>query len=374
MCRGVSFFSFSNFDSMGQTAMISRIREFDIVRVLAMFWVVTYHFGCEYGTGFLNVPIVNFFCITPNFDFGNVAVTMFLVLSGALLYRKYGNGNVGSLPCFYLKRAKAIYPAFWILNLYVLLTMVRHWMSDGNPFFAGNPLKLLLTVTGFDGYLNLFGYKSYYFCGEWFVGAIVLLYLLFPFLSWAYGKCRVVLLVILGIGYGLQFVWPNSGEWIISAFPATLLLKFVLGFLLMDLLPKLRCAAVKWGALAVFVALCLLVIPNGFYKNDLLGSVAGIAAFLAVLNFGGVVRESSFVGTAIQKLAPVTYCVFLVQHICINWLQIAFVKVLGPVTGFTPWLCLGLLAVSFAVILVVAFLLNFVSGKAVKIVESKFLS
>jgi len=360
---------------MEQSPKNSRIFEFDIIRVLAMFWVVTYHFGCEYSCGFLNtLPIVNFFCDTPNFDFGNVAVTMFLMLSGALLYRKYGNGNVGSLPGFYLKRAKAIYPPFWIVNLYVVLAMVRHWVSDGNPFFAGNPLKLLLTVVGFDGYLNLFGFQNYYFCGEWFVGAIVMLYVLFPLLARAYQKSRAVLLAALGICYGLPFVWPDSWAWVISAFPATLVLKFVLGFLLMDLLPKLRCGAVKWGSLAVFVALCLIMLPGGFYKNDLLGSVAGIAAFLAVLNFGSKMNASSPVGKAVLKLAPLTYCVFLVQHVCINWLQAAFVKVLGPATNFTPWLCLGLLAVTFAVILVVAYLLNFVSGKAVKFVESKFLS
>lgn len=342
----------------------SRIFEFDIVRVLAMIWVVTYHFGCEYSFG-PNAPILNFFCITPNFDFGNVAVTIFLMLSGALLYRKYGNGNVGSLSSFYFKRAKAIYPAFWIVNLYVLLAMVRHWVSEGNPFFAGNPLKLLLTITGFDGYANLFGIKSYYFCGEWFVGAIVLLYLLFPLLAWAYRKNKIALLVILAICYGLQFVSPNSWEWTISAFPATLALKFVLGFLLMDFFQRLRYFAVQWVSLAVFLVLCLVNIPGGFYKNDLLGFVAGIAAFLAVLNFGSLIKETSIVGKSVSKLAPITYCVFLIQHVCINWMQIGFVKVLGkPVVSFSSEICLGLLSVTFIAILLAAYVLKLVSDKA----------
>lgn len=354
--------------------MEKRIKEFDVIRVLAMFWVVTYHFGCEYSFGTFS-PIVNFFCVTPNFDFGNVAVTMFLVLSGALLYRKYGNGNVGGLPAFYVKRAKAIYPPFWILNLYVLLAMVRHLVTDGNPFFAGNPLKLLLTFSGVDGYLKLFGYESYYFCGEWFVAAIVLLYLMFPFLAWAYRMNRIVLLSVLGLCYALQFVSPNSWEWEISAFPVTLVLKFVLGFLLMDLLPKLRRSSVKWGSLLVFLGLSLIMLPGGLYKNDLLGSVAGVAVFLAVLNFGSLVTESSFVWKGVQKLAPLTYCVFLLQHVCINWLQMGFVKVLGkPVVEFSPVMYLGILAVTFVVILVAAYVLKLVSDKAVKFAENKFLS
>ncbi len=353
----------------------SRIFEFDIIRVLAMFWVVTYHFGCEYTLVPFS-PVVNFFCVTPNFDFGNVAVTMFLVLSGALLYRKYGNGNVGRLPAFYFKRAKAIYPAFWILNLYVLAAMLRHWVADGNLFFAGNPLKLLLTVVGFDGYLKLFGVESYYFCGEWFVGAIVLLYLLFPFLAWAYRKNRIVLLAVLVLCYGLQFVWPDSWDWKICAFPATLILKFVLGFLLMDLLPKLRCKVVGWAALAVFAILCLWrEFPLPWFRNDMLGAVAGIAVFLVVLNFGTRIKETSVVGKAVAKLAPMTYCVFLIQHSAIVWMQVALVKVIGrPVAEFTPWLCLGLLALTFAVIMIAAYLLKFVSDRAVKFAESKFLS
>lgn len=370
MPRGFFFI----FCFMEPVAKSSRVLAFDIIRVLAMFWVVTYHFGCEYSYGPFS-PVVNFFCVTPNFDFGNVAVTMFLMLSGALLYRKYGNGNVGSLPAFYFKRAKAIYPAFWILNLYVLLTMVRHWISDGNPFFAGNPLKLLLTFSGVDGYLKLFDYESYYFCGEWFVAAIILLYLLFPFLAWAYRKNRIVLLAVLVLCYGLQFVWPNSRSWEISAFPPTLVLKFVLGFLLMDLLPRLHNRVVGLASLVVFLALSLLNTPGGIYKNDLAGTVAGIAAFLFVLNIGSRIKETSLAGSVVLKLAPLTYCVFLIQHIAIVWLQMAFVKVLGrPAVEFSSPLCLAVLAVTMVAVLVAAYALKLISDKAVKFAESKFLS
>ncbi len=362
---------------MTESAKKTRILEFDIIRVLAMFWVVTYHFGCEYGLPFSvgTAPILNVFCLTPNFDFGNVAVTMFLVLSGALLYGKYGE-NTGNIFEFYKKRFKTIYPPFWILNLYVVAAMLRHWLSDGNPFFAGNPLKLLLTVTGFDGYVRLFGFENYYFCGEWFVGAIVLLYLLFPVLTWIYRKKRTVLLALLLILYGLQFMLPNGEELTISALPVTLVLKFVLGFLLMDLLPRLRNRGVAWVALIVFTGLCFLQdFPLPILRNDLLGSFAGMAVFLMVLNFCSGVRIDSPMGKIVQKLAPYTYCVFLLQHICISWLQIGFVKVLGKnAAEFSPVICMGLLATTLFVTIVAAYALKLISDKAVKFAESKFLS
>ncbi|MCF0220937.1 MAG: acyltransferase [Fibrobacter sp.] len=364
---------------MEKTSGTTRIFEFDIIRVLAMFWVVTYHFGCEYSLPLVaggRAPLLIFFCDTPNFDFGNVAVTMFLVLSGALLYNKYGKGNVKSIPSFYVKRFKAIYPPFWILNLYVPLSMFRHWMADGNLFFAGNPLKLLLTVVGLDGYLQLFGMKSYYFCGDWFVGAIVFLYLVFPLLSWAYSKSRVALLTVLGVGYMLQFLSPDSWQWEISAFPVTLVLKFVLGFLVMDFLPGLRRRSVGWVALAVFAVLCVWNnFPLPILRNDMLGTVAGIAVFLGVLNFGSRIRESSVVGKVILKIAPMAYCVFLIQHVAIVWMQMGFVKVFGiSAESFSPAIGLVLLAVTFGAILLAACLLKFVSDRVVKLAERKFLS
>lgn len=347
----------------------SRIPEFDVVRVLAMFWVVTYHFGCEYSLPLAGsaAPLLNFFCVTPNFDFGNVAVTLFLVLSGALLYRKYGNGGVsgakGGLRKFYVSRARTIYPAFWIVNLYVVLSMARHWVSGGTPFFAGNPLKLLLTVTGFDGYVRMFGFENYYFCGEWFIGAIVFLYAMFPLLLWGYRKSATVLLVFLTLGYGLQFFLPSEWISLLSILPCTLMLKFVLGFVLMDSLPKLKKPAVGALSLVVFAILCLVDIP-GPLNQDFLGSLAAFLVFFAVMWLGGSATRSAPVQRLVALLAPISYCVFLIQHIAINWLQIIFTKLLARFDiSLNGTVCLALLIVTLAITLVAAWCLKFAADK-----------
>ena len=147
--------------------MEKRIRELDVLRVVAMLFVITYHFGCEYAAA--GIPFFNLFYLTPNYDFGNIAVTIFIALSGGLLYKKYG--VVQDIKPFYLKRAKAIYPPFWILSLYIPLSMIRHLVAGGSVFFVGNPFSLLLTVVGIDGYFKIFGFNTYAFCGDWFVGA-----------------------------------------------------------------------------------------------------------------------------------------------------------------------------------------------------------
>ena len=68
--------------------MQKRIQELDVLRVLAMLFVVTYHFALQYVAE--GIPFFNLFCTTVNYDFGNIAVTLFIALSGGLLYKKYG--------------------------------------------------------------------------------------------------------------------------------------------------------------------------------------------------------------------------------------------------------------------------------------------
>ena len=54
--------------------MQKRIQELDVLRVFAMLFVITYHFGCEYAVA--GLPFFNLFYLTPNYDFGNIAVTV----------------------------------------------------------------------------------------------------------------------------------------------------------------------------------------------------------------------------------------------------------------------------------------------------------
>lgn len=342
----------------------SRIVEFDIIRVIAMFWVITYHFGCEYQKAMH--PVLNFFYTTPNFDFGNVAVTLFLCLSGALLYRKYRDSGIGNLGHFYASRVRVIYPPFWILNIYVIFTMVRHAIAGGSPFFAGNPLKLLLTLAGFDGYVSMFGFDNYFFCGEWFIGAIVFLYLVFPVLLNFYKKSPRVMLAILALCYALQYTLPSSFgnvgiESVFSILPCTLLLKFTLGFALMDMLPHFKSPKFGFPALALAIALLFVNIP-GALNFDCLGSIEAILIFAVIAWCGGTFIKSEQTSKAVTFLASVSYCVFLIQHVAIVWLQMLFTKVLDRMgIFFSTGIDFALLVITAIITIIAAWCLKKIS-------------
>ena len=369
--------------------MEKRIQELDVLRVLAMLFVITYHFGCEYAAA--GISCFNLFYLTPNYDFGNIAVTIFIALSGGLLYKKYGaigeekcptksgmtsateEGSHSPLKTFYIKRIKAIYPPFWILSLYIPLSMIRHLLTDGNAFFMGNPFSLLLTVIGFDGYIKLFGINTYAFCGDWFVGAIVLLYLLYPLLAKCYRNFPVVTLIVLAGLYALQFLIPERYGLEISILPATLLFKFCIGFVLIENLDRFRDWRIALAAGLAFIALSTIDIP-GRINTDALGTFASFALFAVVFYLAPRLLRLKAVCAAIQKLAALSYCVFLVQHVAIIWAQAAFVKVFEKLHwSFTQWNVLALLAVTLVAIMIAAWILKMVSDSLTKRV-SKFLS
>lgn len=349
--------------------MEKRIKELDVLRVLAMLFVVTFHFGCESVSR--GIPAFNFLRLTVNYDFGNVAVTIFLMLSGGLLYKKYGAISQKSLKEFFIKRVKSIYPPFWILNIYVLLSLVRHLISDGNPFYAGNPAKLLLTVFGFDGYAQTLGFETYFFCGEWFVGAIVFLYLLYPLLAKIYKRMPVVMMSALLVGYGLQFVLFKDHLGLVSVYPATLILKFCLGFFFFEHLDSFKKMPVALVGLIVFV-LCSFVDIPGVVNYDCLGTVAALGLFIAVFYGAQYLLKATIADTLVQKVAKLSYCVFLVQHVIISWSQMGFLKILEKLQiGISSWGAFGMLWMTLLLILAVAWLLNTVSGWALRLFSGR---
>ena len=350
-----------------------------------MFFVITYHFGCEYAAA--GLPFINLFCTTSNYDFGNIAVTIFIALSGGLLYKRYGvigceeryptqpgitidvpknTNKFEQIKTFYVKRAKAIYPPFWILSLYIPLSMIRHLLADGNPFFMGSPFKLSLTVIGFDGYVKLFGISTYAFCGDWFVGAIVMLYLLYPLLAKCYRKAPIVTLVTLAILYVSQFLFPIKYDELFSALPITLIFKFCMGFALIENLDRLRNRRVAIAAGAIFLAITIVTIP-GSRHMDYAGMIAAFALFAVVFYIAPRLLRHKAVPPPIQKLAALSYCVFLVQHVGIVWAQAAFIKIFTKMHwSFTQWNVLALFACTLVIIVLVAWILKLVSDKLVQ--------
>jgi peptidoglycan/LPS O-acetylase OafA/YrhL len=133
-----------------------------------MFLVVFSH----YTQGVYVFGIRNFYWVT----IGGFGVTLFLILSGMCLEYSYG-GQKYSYTEFVRKRLRRIYPSYWLSFAASILLGVTTLPCDAFSF--------LMILTAFEVFSTraLEPWGTLLYAVGWFIGVIVILYFLYPFLS-----------------------------------------------------------------------------------------------------------------------------------------------------------------------------------------------
>lgn len=88
----------------------------------------------------------------------------------------------------------------WLFLYYKQVCGVKHL------FYNGNPKYLLLTLFGMDGYMSYRYTPNYYFIGEWFLGALILLYLCYPLLTWCMEHAKILTTLVLLGGFASLYL------------------------------------------------------------------------------------------------------------------------------------------------------------------------
>lgn len=147
-----------------------RILSFDFIRCIATISIVLFHFT-------INGKHIYPENIFVNYDLAQIGVSLFFVLSGAALYYSNRGDNFKLIP-YYKKRILTIFPMFYIA--YITIFLILFW-NDGHIPLGIPYLNIIYSLIGMDGLLS---YKIPTFCmtGEWFLGAIIILYLIYPLL------------------------------------------------------------------------------------------------------------------------------------------------------------------------------------------------
>lgn len=317
--------------------------EFDFVRVLCTIGIIVYHYCCHVpNRDFL--PLYNY----VNDGWGNLLVTIFFVISGALLY--YNHGDIGFTRKYFFTRWKSIFPCFYLAFIFFYIQNV---IQIGKPLYlpGGHAASMLLTLVGMDGY---FGYRvhTYYILGEWFLGAIVLLYLLYPMIVRVLEKQELIGFVLITFGFlflcHLPYFKILSFRNLFSC-----LFSFAFGILVAKHdLKKSKVIAII--SLIVFLVFYFVALPP--YGKWLATHITGMAFCLVLLYVGQFIMKSSVLCRIFQELASISYQMFLLQHIVILWvlqyrhpgsawksavlllviiaLTIAYAKVLSIVTDY----------------------------------------
>lgn len=200
--------------------MKQRIYSLDIIRILATFAILLFHwniYAVHYGIE--TSPVLPIPCATGTIAVP--AVSLFFILSGASLM--LSSRRAFTLSGYFKRRFLSIYPLYWLSYAVVFFLVYVFRRVPMNKPLATLPLSFL----AMDGLLaDIF--NTWYLVGEWFVGCIVLLYLLFPLLRLAVRRapglsllCAVLFALFLPKIYALPLD--------ITHFPLTRAPEMVLG-------------------------------------------------------------------------------------------------------------------------------------------------
>ncbi len=279
----------------------------DVIRAVSMPIIIFFHYNCA-TTRIISKDVF----LLKGFGYaGLIGVSMFLILSGAgLTLSTKQNFRPAT---FFKKRFLAIYPLFW--TVYILF--VLGGILLGIDLFADRrpaPASFIYTILAVDGLMTYRG-PNYYLIGEWFLGCILILYLLYPIIRYLIDLNRhlvllacLTLCLILGKTYhlGMPLSW----------FPLYRLFEFVFGMYFISLntqksrpMSLLLLSGTGAGILAIFLS---GIRGSGFIPTIGLGTLCFV--FTAGLSDLTKPQWPMF-KKAVRFLSRYSYAAFLLHHL-----------------------------------------------------------
>lgn len=287
-----------------------RIIGFDFIRFLATLCIITFHFMINgrhiYPTKY----------IFGNYDLAQVGVSLFFVLSGAALY--YNHRESFSCRKYYKKRFLTIFPLFYVAYVGIFLF---HFWQEGHIMTIPTQ-NLVFSVIGMDG---LLGYKipCLSLTGEWFLGAIIILYIIYPLLRKCVLRKPRLTLIFVGALY-ISFYYNYSFEMPILYNPLIRLTEFIFGMVYIEeLYRKEKMFSVKISfstfiisfSTALMMLYAKLPIPQMFEIT-----IGGCSLFVTMLEFSKLIKNQNIVDL-LKLSTKYSFAIFLVHHYIANSVQ-----------------------------------------------------
>ena len=288
-----------------------RLFYLDLIRAVALVCILVIHFNAAV-TGYFTLPSKLFGSVLPfNIYLGDFGSSLFFMVSGAALqYTSPGQGREPlNLARFYQKRAKAVYPMFWLA--WCIFFPIRFVTKPGYYAAAKTP-SLLLTVLGLDNFAQAAGWVTMDFAcvGEWFLGSILFLYLLFPllqrglrkrpWLTWA--LTLAVCIPVHLLGWDARLVAVHIPE-------------FLFGMTFLTLAGRTR-----YILAPLLLAGAVLAQP---WDGKITCALAGAGVFI-LLALAAPLLDRPWPRAVGAQLAKISYAVFLVHHVLIQELAAHF--------------------------------------------------
>ena len=177
-----------------------RIYCFDIIKLISISIIYIYHVVMDMYVvhPMYNMKFIENLLIRPNVNLVMVAVALFIFISGATLTLSYKGENLFE---FYKKRLTRVLLPFYISYFIYFIIKVLTYKTY-HLFGNVQKWKILFTMIGMDEYLYANGVSTFSLgVGEWFLGCIILCYIIFPFLKKANDKNKKLTFILMSIWF-----------------------------------------------------------------------------------------------------------------------------------------------------------------------------
>lgn len=296
--------------------MKKRIYELDFIRAIAVLIIIFYHY-LESGIlsfglmrnpeafSFHGISLLHFGGI--NLTLGNWGVSLFLIISGASLMYVYEDEL--KVITFYKKRIRAIFPLYYLAFGFAFIIQIA---ICGGLWTNASGWTIILTFLGLDGWIADV-IPNFALVGDWFVGCILIIYLLFPL----FYKClkrhpdiTVLLYAIIFLiwEFWFPFDFTKRNSIILRGFEVLLGMYFI---------KKWRKVSFRTFLFSCVVIAVLLFIKINFVSLYILVPVAGMSAFLVLYYLAGHMK-AKWIQRPIQWLSYYSYAIFLMHHFILN--------------------------------------------------------
>ena len=293
-----------------KTKAKKRYFAYDLMRAAAMLLIVFYHMNCEWSARLMDSPLV-VTKIGAQGYLGWQGVSLFILVSGAAQCISYE--RCSDLKTYYKKRWWSIFPSFYLAYFVCYL---MGGFGGGVKLFD---LSFLWTITGLDGYASLFGIQSHYLVGEWFIGMILVLYIVFPVLYALVVRFPKQTL-IAAILYYLVMVQLLGNTGRVDKDIVLNVVVFLAGIYLYRYGKRV---SLRTG-MAAIVLLCLVVfIPLPERITWYLFAIEGILLYIIFMAAGNALGRVKNVPCVLFKklvgvLSKYSYEIFLLHHVLIS--------------------------------------------------------
>ena len=335
-----------------------RIRYYDLLRVVCFLFILFYHMTVQLGlNGIYSVEEVGSFYSNSNMHIATLAVAVFFMLSGAGL--SVAAAREFDILKFYRRRFVRLLIPFYVAD--VVYQIVYRLVNGSFRVNEEAPLwRILFTVLGMDEWISMHGIATFATgIGEWFLGLLLLFYLLFPLFRWCMQKFPVVFFVIVTGIYllfayqyqagNLSDILPGNPPIHMCAVPKAY--EFIIGMYFGKYFRRFP----KYGVfLSVPVTVFFFLFPNPVPVNTAMKITILAVSFFASFSYLEPLLQKagqSLIWRGIALASGISYEIFLVHHMIIYMVTPRLaIYVAGIKRVLALYALEGLLMLVFAVI------------------------